>query len=115
MDLLNSVLDDVNGHIHGSVRGFFAKYFDNTSWSSLAKSRGHLTPDLSPLDAGQTLLAWLQRADLGPRESFSTWHVTPSTRSTDPRFYLLSKDSSEFNWARVQVIGHMIESEEGSY
>lgn len=115
MDLLNSVLDDVNGHIHGSVRGFFAKYFDNTSWSSLAKSHGHLTPDLSPLDAGQTLLAWLQRADLGPRESFSTWHVTPSTRSTDPRFYLLSKDSSEFKWARVQVIGHMIESEEGSY
>lgn len=117
-----SVLDDINGHIFPGIQDFYAKFFANQSWTSVAEETIQTLPQIQKqfeFHLPGNAFTWLRglQASLAERTAIQcSWHEhhLQESESSDQVLMLLNspKLENEANWANVAVLG--LCSHEGS-
>jgi hypothetical protein len=113
--LNQSILDEVRGHIHYAVGGFFEKYFENRSWSPLIEqlfrtSAHKVFPHLAFKAVWDT--------PSGSHGGHSVFRTSPAPPNTS-HFFLVPNESActhgKYSWADVQVVGQIQENPDDDY
>ena len=115
---MDSLTENIDGHIYANVPGFYARYFEDTSWSSTAKERAIILQDQAP-HLPESAFIWLQQdSHVWLTSSIDSYHILGRWLNLDvlqPSPSTPSGVDIGTDWPHVQIIGNFCNTPSKTY